>query len=61
MGKFLQTVAAMACLKSLLMVFNMAFWVSTKIPIIFIKHIVEYSAYKKIALTHRKVIVLMIQ
>lgn len=28
MGKFLQTVAAMACLKSLLMIFNMAFWVS---------------------------------
>lgn len=28
MGNFLQTVAAMACLKSLLMVFNMAFWAS---------------------------------
>lgn len=28
MGNFLQTVAAMACLKSLLMIFNMAFWVS---------------------------------
>lgn len=27
MGKFLQTVAAMACLKSLLMIFNLAFWV----------------------------------
>lgn len=28
MGKVLQTVAAMACLQSLLMVFNLAFWVS---------------------------------
>lgn len=28
MGKFLQTVAAMACLKSLLMIFNLAFWAS---------------------------------
>lgn len=29
MGNFIQTVAAMACLKSLLMIFNMAFWVSS--------------------------------
>lgn len=28
MGKHLQTVAAMACMKSLLMIFNFIFWVS---------------------------------
>lgn len=36
MGNFLQTVAAMACLKSLLMIFNMAFWVRILISICFI-------------------------
>lgn len=28
MGDFMQSVAAMACIKSLLMIFNLAFWVS---------------------------------
>lgn len=28
MAKFMQTVAAMACIKTLLMIFNLAFWVS---------------------------------
>lgn len=36
MGKHLQTVAAMACMKSLLMVFNFVFWVSTNVRILWV-------------------------
>lgn len=42
MGKFMQTVAAMACIKSMLMIFNLAFWVS--FPNVFSK-LTKYSTY----------------
>ncbi|KAJ8974800.1 hypothetical protein NQ317_000401 [Molorchus minor] len=45
MGKHLQTVAALACMKSLLMVFNFVFWVSG-IAILAIGIWMEVELYK---------------